>query len=273
MGIVAGLIVLIVAALVVLRLTQSPAPAGGSDQPVSATVFQALTGISAGEWNRVGSGTDQNLLVPIRGQPLLGPHGRPEVMYVGAEFCPFCAAERWSMILALSRFGTWSGLKTARSASDDVYPSTPTFTFVDTTYQSQYLDFSPVELTTSQKVGGQYQPLQTPTAQQSQAFRAYDAPPYVASQSAGAIPFVDLGNAYMLNGSTYSPALLDGKSWDEISASLKDPNSELGKAIIGGANLLTAAICETTSDQPADVCGQSSIKTIEQTLAAKPVPK
>ncbi len=34
--------------------------------------------------------------------------GKPEVLFVGAEFCPFCAAERWPLIVALSRFGHFS---------------------------------------------------------------------------------------------------------------------------------------------------------------------
>ncbi len=42
------------------------------------------------------------------------PHldGKPEVLFVGAEFCPFCAAERWPLIVALSRFGRFTALTT-----------------------------------------------------------------------------------------------------------------------------------------------------------------
>ena len=36
---------------------------------------------------------------------------------MGAEYCPYCAAQRWAMIVALSRFGTFSGLTTVHSAS------------------------------------------------------------------------------------------------------------------------------------------------------------
>ena len=41
---------------------------------------------------------------------------------MGAEYCPYCAAERWSMIVALGRFGTFSGLQTMRSSSTDSRP-------------------------------------------------------------------------------------------------------------------------------------------------------
>ena len=56
------------------------------------------------------------------------------MIFVGAEYCPYCAAERWSMIMALSRFGTFTGLKEMSSESNDVDPDTSTFTFVDSSY-------------------------------------------------------------------------------------------------------------------------------------------
>ena len=46
----------------------------------------------------------------ITGAPLTSG-GKPEMLYIGAEYCPYCAAERWAMIVALSRFGTFSGLR------------------------------------------------------------------------------------------------------------------------------------------------------------------
>ena len=37
--------------------------------------------------------------------------GKPGIFYYGAEYCPYCAAERWPVVVALSRFGTWSNLQ------------------------------------------------------------------------------------------------------------------------------------------------------------------
>ena len=42
--------------------------------------------------------------------------GKPEVLFVGAEYCPFCAAERWPLIVALSRFGHFGALHNMQSA-------------------------------------------------------------------------------------------------------------------------------------------------------------
>ena len=46
------------------------------------------------------------------------------MLYIGAEFCPYCAAMRWSMAVALSRFGTFTPLHGIHSSSTDVDPST-----------------------------------------------------------------------------------------------------------------------------------------------------
>ena len=46
----------------------------------------------------------------------------PAMLYYGAEYCPYCAAERWAMTAALSRFGTWSELKITASSHTDVFP-------------------------------------------------------------------------------------------------------------------------------------------------------
>ena len=70
-------------------------------------------------------------LVEAKGQPPLtvtvGNKKLPEALFVGADFCPYCAATRWGIIVALSRFGTFNGLFNMLSSATDVAPSTPTF--------------------------------------------------------------------------------------------------------------------------------------------------
>ena len=82
----------------------------------------------------------------LAGQPPLAAHGRPEVLFVGAEFCPFCAAERWPLIVALSRFGHFGRLYNMQSAPQSVFPGIQTFTFWGTTYTSRYVTLTGVEL-------------------------------------------------------------------------------------------------------------------------------
>ena len=49
----------------------------------------------------------------------------PEVLYMGAEYCPYCAAQRWSTIIALSRFGTWAGSAICRVTPATSIPTRP----------------------------------------------------------------------------------------------------------------------------------------------------
>jgi thiol-disulfide isomerase/thioredoxin len=270
-GLAAAGIVVVIAAIFAWRQLQASSSAGGSDQPVSAAVMTALTTVPDSVTNAVGKGTATSLPIAVRGQPLTGAGNKPEVLYVGAEYCPYCAAERWAMVVALSRFGTFSNLHTARSASDDVFPSTPTFTFYQSSYQSNVIDFQSVELTNSVRQGTSYQPLQSMDAAQQQLFSKYDGPPYV-SGGQGSIPFVDMGNQYIVSGAGFDPGSLDNRTWDQIASNLKDPTSADAKNIVGTANTITAAICQATGNQPSSVCTQPAISALTSELAAEKVP-
>ena len=167
-----------------------------------------------------------------------------------------CAAERWAMIVALNRFGAFSGLATIRSAARngaggaEVYPSTATWTFAKARYTSKYLTFTPVEEYTNvpDKATGGYTALVTPTAAQQVLIQKYDA----ADQ--GAIPFIDYGNKFMSVGASYNPGVLSGLSWTQIAGDLSTPSSAVAQGVLGTANYATAAICGLTGDQPATAC-------------------
>ncbi|MGD0933579.1 MAG: DUF929 family protein [Streptosporangiaceae bacterium] len=265
--IISGVTVVIIAvvlAFVVVKLnSKSGTTASGvSNGPTGAALSSVVTdttSVPASTLDQVGAGSGVSALpVAIKGGSPLTSGGKPEVLYIGAEYCPFCAAERWAMVVALSRFGTFSGLSTVHSGnnSGEPYPNTPTWTFLHATYTSKYLTFSPVEMETNIPTsGGQgYTTLQTPTSAQQALLTKYDAPPYVPSADNGAIPFIDFGNKYMISGASYSPQVLQGKSWSEIATALKDPTSPIAKAVDGAANYLTATICKLTGNQPATAC-------------------
>ncbi|MBV8194421.1 MAG: hypothetical protein JOY80_02725, partial [Candidatus Dormibacteraeota bacterium] len=61
-------------------------------------------------------------------------------------------------------------------------------------------------------------------------------------------------------------ALLQGLSWDQIATQLSNPGGQIARAILGNANIITAAICKATNNQPAAVCSAPYIQTIEATL-------
>lgn len=253
-----GVVVAVVAAFVVVKLVSNPSPnASGPSLPTGAARAQILdkvTSVPVSTLEAVGQGTAAGLPVKIKHASPLVKDNKPEVVYIGAEWCPFCAAERWAMVIALDRFGTFSNLGLARSASNDTFPNTATLTFHGSSYTSDFVVFSPVETQDTN-----HKTLDTPTVEQQKLQTTYDSPPYVDASSAGAIPFVDFGNKYLVSGSSYSPKVLTGKSWNDIASSLADPSDPVAKGVDGAANTLTAAICVLTGNQPATVCTSKAI--------------
>ena len=264
-GALLGGIVLVaaVAAAVIFTLKFGPTNAvkeqAAGVQPADPSVVGALTGIPQSTFDAVGSGSASNAPKPIAGGAALTSQGKPEMLYVGAEYCPYCAAERWAMITALSRFGSFANLHTTRSAASDIYGNTATFTFYQSTYTSQYVTLAAVEQYTNQPSGtGGYTSLERLSSEQQSLVGKYDNPPYTAS--AGAIPFVDFGGKYVLSGATYNPGVLGGMDWQQIATQLTRPASAQAEGIIGSANLLTAAICQVTGQQPANVCQSQGVQ-------------
>jgi thiol-disulfide isomerase/thioredoxin len=263
-GIVALIAVIIVAFVVISRIQSSGSASGPT--LASSQVFDAVTKVDANVLAAVGTGGVTNPLKAVNGSPpaLKGPTGKPEFLYMGAEYCPYCAAERWAVVVALSRFGTFSKLYQTTSSSTDVFPNTPTFTFYTghyggSFYTSSHIDFVPVETEDRQQ-----NPLQTPTTEQQNLINTYDAAPYVSQP--GSIPFIDIGNRYLLIGGSYNAQDLANLQWQDIANDLADSNSAVSKDILGTANYLTAGICMLTQQQPGSVCSTPVIQSIEQSL-------
>src|SRR5579862_8250471 len=229
----AGSVVVVAAVAVALVLTHG----GSGGQPASsgspgptgaelASLTAQVTSVPAAALDQVGSGQVTSVPSAITGDPLTSG-GKPEMLYIGAEYCPYCAAERWSMIVALSRFGTFTGLATTHSAARngagtaEPYPNTATWTFANAGFTSSYLTFTAVEEFTNvpdPSTGG-YTTLQTPTAEQQALLEKYDA------ANSGAIPFIDFGNRYMSVGASYDPGVLQGLTWSQIATDLHDPTT------------------------------------------------
>ena len=267
-----GVVVVLLVGLVVAKAAGvgSGGSAGSTSTPsaraaaASTAVVRAVTGVPQATLDKVGAGSVQ--AVPRKvDAPALTSGGKPKVLYVGAEYCPFCAAQRWPVVVALSRFGTWSGLGQTTSASDDVYPDTSTLSFHGAAYASDYLSFTGVETNRRTKVNGQYPKLDRLTAADSKTFQTYDQPPYITG-SAGGIPFLDLGGSYVSSGASFDPQLLAGMSHRQIAAALADPTSPVAKAVDGSANVLTAALCEVTGQQPTAVCTAPGVAAAATTL-------
>ena len=271
------LVIVIVVTLVVVKFTQGTDAPGTADgyQPASPALVSELTKIPASVYDRVGVNSPAATITPpieIQGQPALtlttsAGVQLPEVLYYGAEFCPFCAAERWSLIAALSRFGTLDGLGTTASSTTDQYPGTPTFTFVRTTFHSDVLAFRSVERYGNVAPDGQnYASLQVPTAAEATIVNKYDTPRFVGGTVPDTIPFISIGNRFLISGAGFSPGILAGLSRNQIAGDLRDPSNPVTKAIIANANYLTAAICEVTGDHPAAVWSSKGVQAAVRSM-------
>jgi thiol-disulfide isomerase/thioredoxin len=249
----------IVAALIIVK-SLNKASAGSNTGTASASTVSQLTSVPAATLASVKTGSaSAKTLIPISGTALTAS-GKPEVLYMGAEYCPFCATERWAMTVALSRFGTFSGLTFIHSSGSDTPASIPTLTYYKSKYTSKYLTFTPVEM---QKVDKSN--LQTPTKTQTALLDKYDAPPQVPQGYNGSIPFIDFGNKYIVSGASYSYTVLQGKTYAQIAADLRDPSTAIAKGADGAANYITAGICKLTDNQPATAC-TSTVQAIEAGL-------
>jgi hypothetical protein len=259
---VAGAIVLaVVVVLIAVKLTQSSNKTAVSTatnyvpDPAPGNVVTTLAGIPATSLSSSFGQYGKNLssaphAVNGVAPPGQGTGGPPEFLYIGANYCPYCAAERWAMVTALSKFGTFTNLGQTTSSASDVDPNTPTFTFYQSTYTSQYIKFVPVETTTNQPSGSGYQTLQTPTAAQQQVWSENDPQ--------GSIPFIYIAGKFLQTGSPYDPGLLAGKTMNEIAQAATDPTTKIGQAIQAAAGSLVSDICSVTKDQPASVCSAFS---------------
>ena len=243
---------MIVAALVAVKIaTGAGSPkSGAAATAAQSQVIKAVTSVPATVLNQIGAGTLSAAPTAITGAALTDG-GKPEVLYVGAEYCPYCATERWAVAVALSRFGTFSGLGQTASSPSDVYPSTATLTFHGATYTSPYLSFTGKEIQSNKVVNGAYATLDTLTAAQESLVTKLN--------KGGGIPFIDMGGKYVISGATYDPGVLKGKTHAQIAAALSDPTSAIAKGADGSANVITAAICASTQNKPAAVCGSAGV--------------
>ena len=233
-----GAVLAIVVGFAAIKLTSGTA-AAASEAPAPQNVVSQVTTVPAAALARVRSrGTATPMQTVKAPGPVLSIAGKPAIVFVSEESCPFCAAERWPLAVALSHFGTFSHLGVTRSSATDVFPNTATLSFRTASYRSSHLTLRTTELTDNR--GRRLQPL---TPLDTTLIHGYDVPPYVNSaDQSGAVPFLDIGNRYILAGAQYNPQTLAGLSQAQIASQLRNPASPVAKAIDGSANVIIAAI-------------------------------
>ncbi len=154
-----GLIIVAIVLLGALVLVRDDSGPGSTStvetfNPAPSSLVSSLASVPSSVYDTVGvaspaipltpphpaSGNAPVWLATVNGGPRL-----PVVFFYGAEFAPYAAAERWPLILALSRFGTFHQLGLMQSSSTTAFASLSTFTFWKTSYVSHDVKLESVE--------------------------------------------------------------------------------------------------------------------------------
>ncbi len=251
----------VVVALVVAALPSSTSPTR-RPQPTSAVEVASYLepGLTVPDATlaAVGLPTAVTPPAPVAHARTLGSHGRPAVVLVESDHCPYCTLERWAVLVALSRFGTFTELgSTVSSPANDVFPGLQSWTFTGARFHSPSLSFDPVELDARFEVPAGTR-LDGPQAQTWAA----------AKRAGGGVPYLSIGGRYRSIGAIANPAVLVGLTSTQIAHDLNDPTSSVAKVIDGSANYLIAAMCEVATGTPPPICATRTIQDASLDLAA-----
>ncbi len=247
-----ALVVVVIAVLVIVKVAggggsgsaagdQASPPAG---TPIPAATLAKLQSVPISTLTAAPTGGITTTPQSANGSSL-NSDGKPEMLFIGAEFCPHCAAERWPLYIALSKFGTFSPQPgRIHSANED--GDVPTLTFYGTTYSSPYFTLKSVEVYTNKPQGNGYAPLQTPTPSQLTLWQ---------NTNGGSFPFVDFGGKKVLPSAQYLFTPLESLPFSDVAAQVGNNSTAIGADIDASAAQLIATICGSLSNQqPATVC-------------------
>jgi len=269
-----GLIVvaiILLGALVIVRDNSSPSSTSTVEtfNPASSSLVSSMASVPTSAFDTVGVDSPAN---PVTApQPTGGATAplweasddgapKPVVFFYGAEFAPYAAVERWPLIVALSRFGSFSKLGLMQSSATTAFADLSTFTFWQQAYQSKYLVFESVERYSSlNPTGARYLTLETPSGRQAAAVAG-------AGTGATTFAFVDVANRWALSGASFSPTVLAGLTQDQIAGNLTTPAAPLTQAVLASANEITATICAVDGDHPDSVCESKGVLAADALL-------
>lgn len=239
----AAVVVAIAIGLYVLSSGSSGGPGGSLiGQPVPSSFVSTLNGLANAPYGPANT-TYAHQFHTIVGNTMRSGNF-PIILYVGAEYCPYCAEQRWPLVLALMRFGTFTGISYMESTAADVYPNTATFSFLNAGYRSDYIVFQHYEY--EDRSGN---PLQTVPSNYTSVWTQYGQ---------GSIPFVDIAGRWYISGASFLPTRMTGQNWTQIAAQIS-AGMPLGIQIKQVANAFTSAICSVDGNQPSNVCSNPSI--------------
>jgi len=181
--------------------------------------------------------------------------GKLTVFFMGAEYCPYSAAERWAIVRSLQKFGQWQGLKqTISAARDQPFLNLPTYDFTEATYNSPHIEFVAREIKDRE-----FKPFQKLLKTEEKIVRKHDPKKE--------IPFLLLGGRFMQIGSGFPPKIFIGHTFRQTETELKKVESEIRKTIDEEANIITALLC--LSGLPPELCKEAGTAQLVAQANAK----
>jgi len=182
-------------------------------------------------------------------------NGKLLVFFMGAEHDPFCAAERWAIVRALSKYGQWSGLKQTMSAArDESFLNLPTYDLTEATYTSPHVEFVAREIKDRE-----FKPLQKLLKTEDKILRKYNPEKN--------IPFLLVGGRFMQLEAGFSPKIFIGHTFRQTETELKKIESEIRKTIDEEANIISALLC--VSGLPSELCKETGVAELISQISAK----
>lgn len=177
--------------------------------------------------------------------PLKKQNKKILVYFLGAEYCPYCAAERWAIVNALKYFGKWEILEEEWSAEkDEKYLNIPTFTFKNSNYQSTKIMFIGKEI--ADRNFNKFD--KELTGEDNDILDMYN-PDQI-------IPFLLIDGQFMQAGTGINPNLLQNLTHVDIYREIEKNNSEVRKAIENETNRIAALICKALNNND-EVCNMN----------------
>lgn len=171
--------------------------------------------------------------------------GKLYVFFMGAEYCPYSAAERWAIVRALQKFGQWDGLKQTMSAArDEPFLNLPTYDFTSATYTSPHIEFYSRETKDRE-----FKPLQKLLKSEEKLVRKFNPEKD--------IPFLLIGGRFVQIGAGFTPKIFIGHTFRQTETELKKIESEIRKTIDNEASIISALMC--VSGLPPELCKETGV--------------
>jgi Domain of unknown function (DUF929) len=265
-----GLAIVLLGALVIQRNAAGPGNSSTVEtfNAAPASLLTSLKTVPAHVFDTIGTDSPAVPVTPLQ------PTGRrtvwtatdasgspkPVVFFYGAEFAPYAAAERWPLVVALSRFGTFTQLGEVQSSASTAFSDLATFTFWQSKYSSPYLALQTVERYSSlNPTGARYTGLEAPDTRQAAAVATF-------SHGSRTFALVDVAGRWVIDGASFTPGALDGMTQNQIAGALTSPASPLAQAVVASANEISAGICSADGERPGSVCQSRGVADAERLL-------